>query len=162
MTTPAKIGTVISSTLRPEDLIPAIVNELKRLGIPEDDQALKDLIRDTEQPDYFERKQDPLGFLLSEDLECLANALDNLYAPIYCYFGAHPGDGADFGFWVQWEVVDAESTTDPSKGDEYPILKIKAGTKWPETKAHYILEVNDHGNATLYDRREKEVIWSVV
>jgi hypothetical protein len=30
--------------------------------------------------------------------EYLWNIIDGI-APVGCYFGAHPGDGSDFGFW---------------------------------------------------------------
>lgn len=40
-------------------------------------------------------EQDQIGWLF----ESLYDALD-LVAPNGHYFGAHPGDGADFGFWV--------------------------------------------------------------
>ena len=88
-------GTVSSGTLRSEDLIPAfssVLFDLDRevgeyrdlllrsdlaLGIPED-----------------ERDPEMLGWIVDE----LMDALDDC-APEGYVFGAHPGDGADFGFW---------------------------------------------------------------
>lgn len=35
-------------------------------------------------------------------IEKLYDQMDRL-APKGCYFGAHPGDGADIGFWEIWE-----------------------------------------------------------
>lgn len=64
-------GTIISGTLKLEDLLPAFATAA---GEPFDPQG-----------DWIE-------------LERLVDVL-NEQAPEGYYFGAHPGDGADFGFW---------------------------------------------------------------
>jgi hypothetical protein len=99
-------GTISEGTLRPQDLIPKFLD------------ALNDL-----HPEAYMQCQIPgCGFPMvpsyaledsgdewwaSEDaqwaLECLFEALD-LCAPENHYFGAHPGDGADFGFWPTEEA----------------------------------------------------------
>jgi len=79
-------GSVSHATMRSEDLIPTFI------------AVLKDI--DADQAAEYERD-------LPEDLgsEEACDFLDDLFdvldghAPEGCYFGAHPGDGSDYGFW---------------------------------------------------------------
>lgn len=143
------IGSVSSGTLRSEDLIPTFLGLLHEL---EPGRELN----------YPRESDDPMDVVndLIDDL--------NNYAPPYFYFGAHPGDGADFGFWFDhWafdyaveenEILKVDSlagdgeeggyrssTFDDAKADEY----------------EYVAVVSDHGNVTLYDLEGNE-IWGIV
>lgn len=100
----AIIGTVIHGTLLPYDLIEAFTTELEDRSVGENDPRIKSLIiegndscalgRDAvnypDNPDHGER--------FSELIHDLVDAIDGL-APEGVYFGAHEGDGADFGYW---------------------------------------------------------------
>jgi hypothetical protein len=84
--------------MRPEDLIPSFIWELKHQKPCH--RAHSKLIREIEasmrrmkSPAYFDSEQ------TQWDLEALFDALGE-YAPSYFYFGAHPGDGADYGYWL--------------------------------------------------------------
>ena len=83
-------GTVSHGTMRNEDLIPEFVWTLRTLDTDKEYADLiteacdLDLDYDSEQADYI--------------LADLFDALDAL-APEGYYFGSHPGDGSDFGFW---------------------------------------------------------------
>lgn len=90
---------VIHATHRPQDLIP----------------AFRDVIKDT--PEYAQTinlipshamEDDDADFWESEDaaylLEDLFVILDS-FAPEGYYFGAHIGDGSDFGYWISEEVI---------------------------------------------------------
>lgn len=99
------IGTIISGTQRPEDLIPALIDAL---------DARKEMLLldgklsryEFRQLDYWlveiERRMGRSGYWQSADaqwdIEGLFDALNDL-APEGTYFGAHPGDGADYGYW---------------------------------------------------------------
>jgi hypothetical protein len=92
-------GTVIEATLRPEDLVPAFFKELFQI----DRERAEDIIHG----DYFAishhiaaGRELPVALMADahELVDILADALDEL-APEGMYFGAHPGDGSDFGFW---------------------------------------------------------------
>ncbi len=173
------IGSVSSGTMLPEDLIPAFMDALdeikERLSLSvvkggemetvttvgRLDNILGEIEQrmnaaDDEDTDYYESED------ADYDLETLFNELDE-FAPPYCYFGSHEGDGSDYGFWISWESLEE----DCRDGD---VLKIDAGDEWPEDEIRervaagcldYVLEVNDHGNATLYTVDHIEV-WSVV
>ena len=82
-------GTLIEGTLRPAPLLCAFLGELKRFN-PDEAAEFSALWHDH----YSE----------SEAVGALMGAIND-YAPEGFYFGAHPGDGADFGWW---EVEDAD------------------------------------------------------
>jgi hypothetical protein len=114
------IGTVIHGTHRPEDLIPRFIEEasdrianghphatpkrhvefVKRVG--EIQSELGDIERRiAARTDYFQTEY------AMWDLEALFDLLDEL-APTGTGFGAHEGDGSDFGFWSLgvWSLVE--------------------------------------------------------
>lgn len=93
------MGTVSHGTMRPYDLIPAFLNELSAIAPAAYSQILMlpfplvpgDAEGDSRHP--FWESDESQGVL-----EMLFDALDE-QAPEGCRFGAHDGDGADFGFW---------------------------------------------------------------
>ena len=111
MTRP-EVGTIISGTLRDEDLLDAFTSELKMLlqqeqktlrlktplGIASSDWtniiAHKQLVFEAENLDSIDTSQE----LISEVINELQDAI-NEYAPDDMYFGTLEGDGADFGWW---------------------------------------------------------------
>lgn len=103
-------GSISTGTLRPEDLIPRFIEvatelqetrslepgadrpeRVRRWG--EIDSQLGDLERRCDVPGYFDSDG------AADDLEYLFDLLNEL-APDGLTFGAHHGDGADFGFWA--------------------------------------------------------------
>lgn len=87
------------------------------------------------------------------DLESLFDALND-YAPAYFYFGAHPGDGSDYGYWL------SEHFTDDFDG-----LRVNDLSEVPRNYFGEILLVNDHGNTSLYVKARNHKLtecWSIV
>jgi hypothetical protein len=120
----AELGTVIHGTMRSQDLIPALIDRLDDLkqelalsaGDPENRGCELEITSRVGRIDTM------LGFIESHldegdsyfesenagwDIETLFDALDE-FAPAGCYFGAHPGDGSDYGFW-QGEPEETDS-----------------------------------------------------
>lgn len=100
-----ELGTVSHGTMRPQDLIPAFLSELERLdpaayqqvmipgaGFP----AVPNHALEDEDADWWQSED--CGFVLDELFDAL-----NEFAPEGAYFGAHPGDGSDYGFWMAEE-----------------------------------------------------------
>lgn len=146
-------GSISCGTMRPQDLIPVFSGELRALTtglLPQDaadDIALCDAADDV--TDF--NGDDAAGIL-----ESLFDALD-AYAPAYGYFGAHPGDGADYGFWLSegWEQ-DARDDGALFVGDTSEV---------PAGYSGEVVHVNDHGNVTLYTctkRGKLTEVWAVV
>src|SRR5215469_5167030 len=93
----ASFGSVSSDTMRTEDLIPAFADTLDSLLRRQPKRFLRKeyraLIREANAlTDYDSEEADGI-------LEELFSKLDE-FAPPYAYFGARPGDGADYGFWL--------------------------------------------------------------
>ena len=87
-------GSVSTTTMRNEDLIPCFLDVLKELDEKQYDEILgdKDYYYVIELQNY---DSETAHFLLEE----LFNRLNEL-APAGFYFGSHPGNGADYGFWL--------------------------------------------------------------
>ena len=95
------MGSVSHGTMRSEDLIPDFIWELKQQKPlrREHRQLIREIEHNMETvEDYFDSED------ASMDLnEGLFDAL-NEYALPYFYFGAHPGDGSDYGFWLSESI----------------------------------------------------------
>jgi hypothetical protein len=101
------LGTVSHGTCNPADLIPRFMDELDALKEAESlspfpnvarwgriDDILGPIERRIESGGYDYFSSDEASF----DLETLFDLLQE-YAPDGAYFGAHEGDGSDYGFW---------------------------------------------------------------
>lgn len=150
------IGSVSHATMRPEDLIPAFIAELRwqkpckrehrKLCREIEQRMLKENGTGEDDEAYFESED------ASFDLESLFDALDSYTMP-YFYFGAHPGDGSDYGYWL---TDDFEHCFDG--------LKVSDLADVPKGYTGELLLVNDHGNITLYNvsRGRRHEVWSLV
>ena len=144
-----QLGSISTGTLRTLDLLEAFASEAEaRCG----DMATKavstahiyldpDAIVDDEQA---QETLDELRFLLEDS------------CPPFVYFGTHPGDGADFGFWVDMDRLNEELQWER---DHYPDDSVPDELTLDDDGV--IVQVSDHGNVTVMDM-ERNVLWSVV
>jgi hypothetical protein len=170
------LGSISTGTLRTEDLLEAFAAELQRLDpasdLPEDVEKLRFASHDMEDSDDgfgehclscgdYENELDLLCAEASERIneqasymvnEQLFDAL-NACAPPFVYFGAHPGDGADFGFWPDVDALEEEIRY---AGED----TADADTKYLPASGLFV-EVSDHGNIRVMDMERRE-LWSCV
>jgi hypothetical protein len=88
------LGSVSTGTLRAQDLLEAFLWEAERLQLTRAERATARGIRrryDAADEDsaYWDDES-------ADDVQELTQILES-HCPDYCYFGSHPGDGADFG-----------------------------------------------------------------
>ena len=145
------IGSVSEGTLRLEDLIPALLDALEPLALSRGERSTVRSVRKSEQKEGYYYSDDA-GYDYDDLLDIAQN-----HSPSYCVFGTHPGDGASIGCWPDWDAIE-EAVRDGEivKGEGVPSARY-----W---RADYFLQVNDHGNATLYRRAGNRVTeeWGVV
>ena len=94
-------GSISTGTLRSQDLIPAFLEALSKLS-PEAYQQMQEPATGFAMVPAYALEDEESGWWYSVDCDCVMYALEdalNEHAPDGTYFGAHPGDGADFGFW---------------------------------------------------------------
>jgi hypothetical protein len=165
------IGSVISGTMRPEDLIPAFANDLAdKLRNNSMSRAQRKshstLVRDCDRWSCEDPNQ-------PEPEDLLADLFDALecYAGPYMYFGAHPGDGADYGYWLseQWDedfdnAQDARFARDENWRSKPTSIKVSDLSDVPVWFRGEVAVVNDHGNVTLYVKSSRgyREVWSIV
>ena len=102
-------GTVSQATMRPQDVLPACMNVL---AVYHEDAhyrirstfieiaSVSYLVLHDDSPTW---QCEDISWLLNEDIW---NAMQDIAPPGY-YFGAHPGDGCDYGFW---QIDDMEAS----------------------------------------------------
>ena len=98
-------GTLIHATMRACDLIPAFLNAIRDTA--EYAQIMQSInganwnmcvITDAGASDTDERwDSEDISYFLNETLWDIMNS----YAPEGYYFGSHPGDGSDYGYWTE-------------------------------------------------------------
>lgn len=146
----AQLGSVSHGTMIEEDLFEAFIDALSQLNKREAQKIQKEW-DSFSHPKVCENCRDQRDYILNETL---FNTLSN-YAPPLAYFGAHEGDGSDFGFWVM--------SNDLRDLDTDEILKVNDTGDVPKSYRGLVLHVNDHGNCTLYNKgRTLKEIWAIV
>lgn len=103
----AEIGTISHGTLRAQDLLTSFASALNGLVERLPDDAASDRLAamcdearqlaadmDAFADDFDDNTADRASDLLND----LSYELNN-FCPEGCYFGAHEGDGSDFGYW---------------------------------------------------------------
>lgn len=158
----APIGSVSSGTMICEDVFGACIDMLWELDAKRAKEIQADwdivpqsctFIEDDHDETICVDCQEARSIILNEDLW---DALNEHAAP-YCYFGAHEGDGADYGFWVSFDSLE----DDVRYGE---VLKVDDTSEVDEDYRGYIMLVSDHGNVTLLSRSDQgdEEVWSCV
>ena len=146
------MGSISHGTMRNEDLIPEFVSMLEQFAKKAKNMhhlaLCKEISARMEEDGYF--VSEDADYDLNEDL---FNALNDYAAP-YFYFGSHPGDGSDYGFWL-----------DEDMEDHFDGIKVADLSEVPKDYAGEILMVNDHGNTSLYVKartQEPREVWALV
>ena len=144
-----QLGSISTGTLKIDDLLEATATTFNNLG--------STVTTDTHTWEYDDE------MLLSIYMEAL-----NELCPPFVYFGTHPGDGADFGFWPDMNRLDEElyNQTGAPHLDKVPSYCLPMHQDYPygeiELKDdNVIVQLSDHGNVTVMDM-ERNIIWSVV
>ena len=144
--------------MRDDDLIDAFAFELEALVQNNADEWCSDAGR-VERGRHMQLIGDARECDIDDDPESAEEFVSDLsdalqeFAPPYAYFGSHPGDGADYGFWVFDDIV-----------DEFGGLKVSDLSEVPADYSGEVLHVNDHGNVTLYVANNGELseVWGCV
>lgn len=146
------IGSVSSGTMRKEDLIPSFAWELEHQKPLRKYHAhnLRVIKTNMEVKDYYDTEE------ADWDLETLFEMMEE-YAPPYFYFGSHPSNGSDYGYWLgedfEQDIIDMGG------------IKVSDLSEIPKGYTGEVLEINDHGNCTLwYKSRNHRMaeMWSIV
>jgi len=126
---PFDLGSISTGTLLTQNLLNVFEETLSELGSP---------VLETEN--LWEFEDDDL-------LQVYFYALDKLCPP-FVYFGSHPDDGADFGFWPDGEAI-----------NYYVPFAVSGEETFVEDFDVYI-RIDDDDSIVVYDADHQE-IWAV-
>lgn len=135
--------------MREEDLIPNFLDCIAEFDYMRGKSLQAQLEDDLAACESEEDKMETQSIFLNETL---FDAL-NEFAPPYFYFGSHPGDGADYGFWLSEESL-----------EDFDGLRVSDLSEVPADYSGEVLHVNDHGNTSLYTANSGNLtaIWELV
>ncbi len=147
-TKPFSLGSISTGTLKTEDLLPAFANALKIFD------PLHATIKEAYElmATWGSGEENEEMELADAILDQLTSSLHDACPP-FVYFGAHPGDGADFGFWPDWDAIEdfkSHCFGGPQDGQHYEI---------EETRACIIFQ---DGDVTVNDMDNRNILWSIV
>jgi len=140
------LGSISHGTLRTEDLLQSFASALEGMSLVNGDyysrpenfterdklNALVGEAQDQWTEDGTELQDEERAQEIVSELQ---DALEQ-FAPPYCYFGTHEGDGSDFGFWPSMEQI-----------EELPCVEDSDEAKELGEDCRH---VNDHGNVTVF------------
>ena len=140
-----QLGSISTGTLRQQDLLEAFHSTIESLQAQQaKDEGTPIVLADDGYMDGNEPYSDEeLLTIYTEQLES--------FCPPFVYFGAHPGDGADSGFWP-----DMDSLGQALYGSDFD-----TPGEFTLDDDGVIVQVSDHGNVTVMDM-DRNVLWSVV
>jgi len=146
------VGPICAGICQPEDIIPELLYSTKSIRLSRDAFATINKLSAE-----FKKWEEDDDFPLDELLEDLISILSG-YCPPFCYLGMHPDDGACLGVWPDLDYALAEGI---SAGDIYLIddSDTRATVRRGRSYAPYRLHISDHGNASLYTKKGKD-LWS--
>jgi hypothetical protein len=149
-----EIGSYSSGTMREEDLIPTFMGLLEEVDAERaksygyaNRKALRYLNDDRVKP-YSAKEEEDIREQLLWMIDELFDILND-HVPAYCYFGSHPGDGADYGVWMDEETL-SEDIRDGSVTSVGDLSELDTLLVDDEFIPSMVLVTNDHGNMTLY------------
>lgn len=147
------IGTITEGTLRPQDILPALMFLLER----EDAQSAMVYTSELEAIG-FSRCMDGISFGGDQPWETEDETIDEIideieqtlrdHVPPYCYIGTTEGDGAHLGVWPDVEAVN-EDVRCGAILQISDLSDVDVENLGPDDHEAVCL-VNDRGNMTLY------------
>jgi hypothetical protein len=144
-------GSISHGTLRSEDLLDAFLSEAEA-RFPDsktaaDTRRVRDAVLEVDDAATIEAfyASDWVSSVINEDLHDLLN--EDLLP--FMYFGANEGDGADFGYWFDYDAFETSvQDGETIKVEELPEDLADFYCMYPD--AQYIAVISDHGNIELY------------
>jgi len=101
----AKFGSISTGTLNDCDLMVTFENTLSNL----EDERYMNKDRPADLLELSDLSPDEVSKLNDWVWDDLAPMLEE-HAPPFSYFGAHPGDGSDIGFWLDMDIAIFDGT----------------------------------------------------
>ena len=140
----ASFGSISRGTMRVEDLIDNFSYELRKLA--KASRRIREFVPLLKKCDKY--SEDDAPDIVSDLFDALQE-----FAPPYGYFGAHEGDGSDYGFWPSFDAIEGSDA-----------LKVSDLSEVPRGYSGEVFLTDDHGGLTLYNyvRGRAYEVWGVV